>query len=81
MQETGQITDINPSLINILGYSHKELLGKKIWEIGLFKDNGANKDFLLNCRRKKISITKILQLRIKGGKHINVEFISSILSD
>ncbi|CAG1000501.1 putative sensor histidine kinase pdtaS [Methanosarcinales archaeon] len=76
-EETGQITDINPSLINILGYSLKELLGKKIWDIGLFKDNGDNKDFFIGIAGKENIHYEDLQLRIKGGKYINVEFISN----
>ena len=76
-EETGQITDINPSLINILGYSHKELLGKKIWDIGLFKDNGENKDFFIGIAGKENIHYEDMQLRIKGGKYINVEFISN----
>lgn len=76
--DTGQITDSNPSVINILGYSHQELSGKKFWEIGLFKDIGANKDFLLELQAKKNIHYDELQIKIKDGKHIKVEFISSI---
>jgi len=76
-EETGQITDINSSLINILGYSHKELLGKKIWDIGLFKDNCDNKDFFIGIAGKENIHYENMQLGIKGGKHINVEFISN----
>jgi PAS domain S-box-containing protein len=77
---TGQITDINPSLVNILGYSHQELLGKKFWEIGLLKDIGANKDFLLELQAKKNLHYEELQFNIKDGKHITVEFISSVFN-
>jgi len=35
---SGQITDVNPFLVELLGYTHAELLGKKLWEIGPFKD-------------------------------------------
>ena len=34
--DTGEITDVNPFLINLLGYSYEEFLGKQLWEIGLF---------------------------------------------
>src|SRR3972149_4364941 len=30
--DTGRITDANPFLMGLLGYSHAELLGKKLWE-------------------------------------------------
>ena len=36
--ETGQIDDVNPFLIELLGYSKEEFLDKMIWEIGIFKD-------------------------------------------
>ena len=36
--KTGQITDVNPFLVNLLGYSYSELLGMRLWEIGPFKD-------------------------------------------
>ena len=35
---TGQIADVNPFLLEMLGYSHDEFLNKKLWEIGFFKD-------------------------------------------
>src|SRR3990170_7773668 len=34
--DTGRITDANPFLQYLLGYSHAELLGKRLWEIGRF---------------------------------------------
>ena len=33
--DTGQIDDINPYLIKMLGYSYEEFLGKNIWDVGL----------------------------------------------
>ena len=35
---TGQITDVNPFLVNLLGYSYDEFIGTPLWEIGPFKD-------------------------------------------
>ena len=32
--QDGRITDANPFLRDLLGYSHDELLGRKLWEIG-----------------------------------------------
>ena len=36
--ETGQIDEVNRFLISMLGYTHKELLKKKLWEVGAFVD-------------------------------------------
>ena len=35
--KTGKIIDVNPFLIDLLGYSKNELIEKSIWEIGSFK--------------------------------------------
>src|SRR5215211_203521 len=39
---TGQITDANPFIRELLGYSTDELVGKQLWQIGLTKDFEAN---------------------------------------
>ena len=36
--DTAQIEDANPYVIDLLGYSHTELLGRKLWEVGAFAD-------------------------------------------
>ena len=39
---TLKITDANPFMTELLGYSHDEFLGKELWEIGLFIDKEAS---------------------------------------
>ena len=41
--KTGLIADVNPFLIRLLGYSREELVEKKLWEVGAFKDIEASK--------------------------------------
>src|SRR5262245_22805367 len=31
------ITEVNPFMADLIGYSRNELLGKQLWQIGLFK--------------------------------------------
>ena len=50
--ETGQISDVNPFLVEMLGYSHEEFLGKKLWEIGPFKNIEASKAAFLELQSK-----------------------------
>ena len=75
---TGQITDVNPFLINLLGYSHEELLGKKLWEIGLFKDAEANRAAFKELQDKKYIRYEELPLQTKQGSHVEVEFVSNV---
>lgn len=39
---SGRITDSNPFMSELLGYSHEDFLGKELWEIGLFSDKTEN---------------------------------------
>ena len=40
---TGKIIDANPFMTELLGYTKEELLGKELWEIGLFQDIEASR--------------------------------------
>jgi diguanylate cyclase (GGDEF)-like protein/PAS domain S-box-containing protein len=75
---TGQITDVNPFLTNLLGYSHEEMLGKKLWEIGLFKDDEANRAAFKELQEKKYIRYEELPLQTKQGGHVEVEFVSNV---
>ncbi len=50
---SGQITDVNPFLTELLGYSYKEFIGKALWEIGPFKDIAASQTAFRELRQKK----------------------------
>jgi len=75
--ETGQVVDLNPFMTEMVGYSHKELLGKKIWEIGLFKDIEASKATFRKMQSKKYVRYSDLPVETKDGRSISVEFISN----
>jgi PAS domain S-box-containing protein len=75
---TGQIVEVNPFLIAMLGFSHEQFLGKKLWEIGLFKDIVANKDNFEELQQKAYIRYEDLPLETADGRYINVEFISNV---
>jgi two-component system CheB/CheR fusion protein len=76
--ETGKITDVNPFLIEILGYSKEEFIEKTIWEIGFLKDIIANKDKFSELQKKEFVRYEDLPLQTADGRKINVEFISNM---
>ena len=41
--ETGMVVDVNPFLVEMLGYSREQFFGKRIWELGFFRDVVASK--------------------------------------
>ncbi|MBK1680657.1 HD domain-containing phosphohydrolase [Rhodocyclus tenuis] len=76
--ETAQIEDVNPFLIELLGYSHAEFLGKKVWEIGAFKDTALNIDAFVELRSKRYIRYDDLPLETRDGRRISVEFVSNL---
>jgi len=75
---TGAINDINPSLFNMLGYSREDLLGKKLWEVGAFKDIETSMDRFLGLQQHEFVHFKNLQLRTKGDRLVPVDFVCNV---
>ena len=76
--ETGMIVDVNPFLIEILGYSKEQFIEKAIWEIGFFKDIISNQDNFLELQQKGYIRYEDIPLETANGKKINVEFVSNV---
>lgn len=76
--DTGSITDVNPFLQDLLGYSHGELLGKRLWEIGPFRDIAASQDAFRKLQKKKYIRYEDLPLETKGRRRRHVEFVSNV---
>ena len=76
--DTGRITDANPFLQDMLGYSLQELLGKALWEIGPVKDIAAAQDAMRQLQNKEYVRYENLPLETKDGQHIQVEFVGNV---
>jgi PAS domain S-box-containing protein len=76
--ETGQISDVNQFLVEMLGYSHEYFLGKRLWEIGAFKDIEASKAAFSELQSKGYVRYNDLPLEAKDGRLMAVEFISNV---
>lgn len=76
--DTGEINDVTPFLINMLGFSKEEIIGKKLWEIGAFKDINASQRSFLELQTKSYVRYEDLPLETKNGRSINVEFVSNV---
>ena len=76
--ETGAITDVNPFLIKLLGYSREEFVEKKLWEVGAFKDIEASQEAFEALQKNEYIRYEDLPLKAKNGKLIQVEFVSNV---
>ena len=75
---TGAITDVNPFLIKMLGYSREEFVEKKLWEVGAFKDIEASQEAFEALQKNEYIRYEDLPLRAKSGRLIDVEFVSNV---
>ena len=75
---TGAITDVNPFLIKMLGYSRAEFVEKKLWEVGAFKDVQASKQAFEALQKNEYIRYEDLPLRAKNGRLMDVEFVSNV---
>ena len=76
--DTGQITDVNPFLMEMLGYSEEEFVGKKLWEIGSFKDIEASRAAFAELQYSGYIRYEDLPLETSAGGRIEVEFVSNV---
>ena len=76
--ETGAITDVNPFLINMLGYTREEFVEKKLWEVGAFKDIKTSQEAFEALQKNEYIRYEDLPLRAKDGRLIQVEFVSNV---
>jgi PAS domain S-box-containing protein len=78
--KTLKISDANQFLVDLLGYSFAELLGKELWEIGSVADKSASQSVGRELQNRGYVRYRHLPLETKDGKCIDVEVISNIYS-
>jgi len=76
--DTGMVMDVNPFLTHLLGFSHAELLGKRVWELGFFKHLAANADKFVELQAKEYVRYEDLPLETVDGQIREVEFVSNV---
>ena len=74
---SGKIMDANPFLIDLLGYPLDELIGKELWQIGLFSDREESKAAMARLQDVGYIRYEDMPLQTKRGKRIEVEFVSN----
>jgi PAS domain S-box-containing protein len=76
--ETGRITDVNPFLFNLLGFSRDEMIGKTVGELSPFKDIEENKVMLSRLQKDGYVRYEDLPMETRDGRKIAVEFVCNV---
>jgi PAS domain S-box-containing protein len=75
---TGRISDVNPFLIELLGFSRSEMVGKTVGELSPFKDIESNNAMLERLQKYHYIRYDNLPLEMRDSQHVAVEFISNV---
>lgn len=73
----GLLIDANPYILNLLGYSKAELMGKKLWQLGLLADKAQALEVHERILSKSYVRYENLDLVTKEGRSIPVEVVCS----
>ncbi len=76
--DTGRITDVNPFLVNLLGFSRNEMVGLTVGELSPFKDIESNKVMLERLQKNGYVRYEHLPLETRDGRKSAVEFVSNV---
>jgi PAS domain S-box-containing protein len=76
--ETGRVTDVNPFLVDLLGFSREELVGKKMTDLGSFKDVLSTQAARERLKRDGYVRLENLRLPTRNGCQVDVDLVSNI---
>jgi PAS domain S-box-containing protein len=74
---TGKIMDVNPFLLDLLGYEKRELIGKQLRQIGGLKDAIDSKAAFKQLQNEGCMRFSDFPLQTKQKKSIAIEFVSN----
>jgi len=76
--KSGQITDVNPFMVDMLGYPREHFLGRPLWEIGPVKDEELSRQTFWQLQEKRYVRYEDLPLETQDGQRVQVEFVSNV---
>jgi PAS domain S-box-containing protein len=79
--DTRRITDANPFMTELLGYTREELIGKELFEIGLLRDEQESQAVFRRLREERFTRYENLPLRTKAGRRLEVEVVANLYQE
>ncbi len=76
--DAGRISDVNPFLVELLGFPRSEMVGKTVGELSPFKDIVSNQTMLKRLQQDGYVRYDDLPLETRDGRKIAVEFVSNV---
>jgi two-component system CheB/CheR fusion protein len=76
--KSGEVLDVNPFLVELLGYSREELVGKRVWELPVHSDPENVRRRFTSLRQSGYAYDAEQAMRTRSGETVLVEVISII---
>lgn len=78
---SAKIVDANPFMTRLLGYTHEQLLGKELFEIGLLKDQAMSQEMFERLKANHQVRYEDLPLQSVEGRHREVEVVANLYDE
>ncbi len=78
---SGNISDINPSVEQMFGFTRDRIVGQKLWEIGPLRDLPQVRPALERIRDHGVLHFPELTLRTRDGRDVLAEVVANVYSD
>jgi len=75
---TAKIVDANPFIVKLLGYPLDNIIGKQLWEIGLFRNKEESKQAFSELKTNHYIRFDDMPLQRSNGQKVEVEFVSNV---
>jgi PAS domain S-box-containing protein len=75
---TGEVTDANKFILDMLGYPLEYFIGKHLWELGFIRDKSIAQQAFTELKTNGYIRYENIPLETKDGKCFNVEIISNV---
>jgi PAS domain S-box-containing protein len=76
--ETGNILEANPFIVNIIDRPLGAIVGKKLWEIGLFSNKEESELAFIELKINEYIRFEDMPIKRRNGRIVEVEFISNV---
>ncbi len=73
--DTGEVTDANKFILDMLGYPLEDLIGKHLWELGFIKDKALTDRIITELKTNGYTRYEDIPLQRKDRQRIDIEFM------
>ena len=76
-----RITDVNPFMLELLGYPREHFIGKELWQIGVFADKAESQAAIQDVKEKGSIRYENKPLVDRNGRRHDVEIVANVYQE